>query len=220
MDGSPPNFDPLARVYRWMEYLSFGPMLERCRFCFLRQCSHASRALILGDGDGRFTTRLFTENAAVEADAIDASGAMLAALRRRVQHCHPDADRRLRTVQADLRCFTPSRTGYDLVVSHFLLDCLTEADVAALVERLLPHLSNDAIWLVSEFSLPEKGWRRAASRLLIRSLYFVFSILTHLQVRRIPNYAEIFRRHGFDRQHEASYLGGLLVAEVWQRRDR
>ncbi|HVC89630.1 MAG TPA: class I SAM-dependent methyltransferase [Acidobacteriaceae bacterium] len=219
MDTDTPNFDPLARIYRWMEYLSFGPMLERCRFRFLSQCSESCRALVLGDGDGRFTARLLAAIPAIQVDAIDASAAMLSALRRRVRREHPEADARLSTTQADLRRFTPSRIGYDLVVSHFFLDCLTEEDVSDLVERLLPHLSEDAIWLVSEFSVAEKGWRRAGSRLLIRFLYFVFFVLTRLHIRRIPNYAEVFRRHGFYRQENANFLDGLLVAEVWKRQD-
>ncbi len=27
----PPNFNPLARLYRWMEYFTFGPLLSRTR---------------------------------------------------------------------------------------------------------------------------------------------------------------------------------------------
>ncbi len=219
MDTDAPNFDPLARIYRWMEYLSFGPMLERCRFRFLPQCCQARHALVLGDGDGRFTARLLAANPAIQVDAVDASAAMLTALRRRVRRDHPEADARLSTTQADLRRFAPGRTGYDLVVSHFFLDCLTDEDVSALVERLVPHVTEDAIWLVSEFSIPEKGWRRAGSQLLVRFLYFAFFVLTHLRVRHIPDYAEVFRRHGFYRHENTQFLGGLLVAEVWKRQD-
>ncbi|MGO8718978.1 MAG: class I SAM-dependent methyltransferase [Acidobacteriaceae bacterium] len=217
METGTPNFDSLAHVYRWMEYCSFGPMLERCRFRFLTQCSQARHALVLGDGDGRFTARLLAANPTVQVDAVDASAAMLAALRERVRG-HSGADSRLHTIRADLRRFSPTHKDYDLVASHFFLDCLTDDDVSALVERLVPHLTEDAIWLVSEFSVPEKGWRRVGARLLVRSLYFTFSIMTRLRVHRIPDYSTIFRDHGLDRSEDAAYLGGLLVSEVWRRR--
>lgn len=217
MKPDAPNFDSLAHLYRWMEYFSFGSMLERCRFHFLSQCTQARHALTLGDGDGRFTARLLSANPTVQVDAVDASGAMLAALRERACSS-PDAEARLRTMQADLRRFTPDGKEYDLVVSHFFLDCLTNNDVSSLVERLMPALAENAIWVVSEFSIPEKGLRRATGRMLIRSLYFAFAIMTRLRVRRIPDYAKVFRCHGFHRLEYAMYLGGMLTAELWERR--
>jgi hypothetical protein len=112
----------------------------------------------------------------------------------------------------------PAGKDYDLVVSHFFLDCLTDAEVLDLVERVLPHLTDDAIWLVSEFSIPENGWRRFGARAVVRSLYFAFSVLTGLRVRRIPNYAKIFLDNQVRLSENAAYLGGMLVSEVWERR--
>ena len=52
------NFDLIARPYRWLEYLTFGPALARCRNHFLPQLTDRRAALVLGDGDGRFLARL------------------------------------------------------------------------------------------------------------------------------------------------------------------
>lgn len=213
-----PNFNPLARIYRWMEYLSFGPMLERCRFQFLSQCRDAQNALILGDGDGRFTARFVSINATVQVQAVDASTAMLAELRKRVEGVSSQASQRVRAVQADLRSFSPTDTGYDLVISHFSLDCLTDEEIGILIERVLPHLAPEAHWLVSEFAVPKDGWRRLCGRWLIRFLYLAFSKMTHLQVQQLPDYAHSFARHGFQRREQAHLLGGLLVAELWERK--
>jgi trans-aconitate methyltransferase len=217
LEADSPNFDSLARVYRWLEYFSFGPKLQTCRTRFLSQCSAARQALILGDGDGRFTARLVAMNSVVQAHAIDSSAAMLAALRGRVQLIQSGADARLSTTQADLRRWSPSNGGYDLVVSHFFLDCLTDNEVAALVERLRPHLAEKAVWLVSEFSIPKRSWQRVPSRLLIRCLYLAFSWMTGLRVQQLPDYVTALEGHGFVRSQQASYLGGLLVSEVWER---
>ena len=64
-----PDFNRIARPYRWLEYLSFGPLLERCRFHRLPQMVDAKRALVLGDGDGRFLARLLRKNPQIQADA-------------------------------------------------------------------------------------------------------------------------------------------------------
>ena len=212
-----PDFDPLAKIYRWMEYCSFGPILERCRFHFLPQCSGARKALILGDGDGRFTARLLASNHKVQVDAVDASAAMLTELRQRVQQAAPNAIKRLKTFHIDIRDFVPTGNDYDLVVSHFLLDCLTDTEVECLIERILPHLDPNAEWIISEFSISHRGWRRIYTGLVIHFLYFAFNKMTHLRVRHIPNYAQILCRFGFHRREQNHFLGGLLVAEVWKR---
>jgi SAM-dependent methyltransferase len=214
-----PDFNSLARIYRWMEYLSFGPMLERCRFQFLSACVNARRALVLGDGDGRFTARLLATNSSIQIDAVDASISMLAQLEIRARQATKDAAARLNTFHADLRCFTPALTGYDLVVSHFFLDCLTDEEVAALVRRTVPHLTPDVTWLVSEFAIPPKGWRRICACALVRFLYFAFDKMTQLHVQKIPDYGRILASNGFQCREQATLLGGLLVAEVWKGHD-
>jgi SAM-dependent methyltransferase len=217
METDTPNFNSVARAYRWMEYSTFGPMLERCRFHFLTRCCRARYALVLGDGDGRFTARLLSLNPAVRVDAVDASPAMLAILRERARNCCDNAGGRLQTIQADIRRFTPPGKDYDLVVSHFFLDCLTDDEANALFARLSPYMAQDAIWLVSEFAVPKTGWWRLPARMVIRGLYYAFYILTGLRVRKIPNYANAFSDNGFHLAEKAAYLGGMLATEVWER---
>jgi ubiquinone/menaquinone biosynthesis C-methylase UbiE len=220
----PPNFDPLARAYRWMEYFTFGTILERCRFQFLQECCESRQALILGDGDGRFTARLLATNPVLRADAIDLSSAMLHQLMRRVERAEADcpaaqqpAETRLRTICADLRHYSPEPAEYDLIVSHFVLDCLTDRDVDDLLRNVIPGLAPKSLWLISEFSVPEKGWRRMPARLLIQWLYFVFRKITRLQVRQIPDYAAALTSYGFRRRERECFLGGILSAEMWER---
>src|SRR5579863_4397150 len=168
-----PNFDRLVQVYRWMELVSFGPALWRCRCHFLGEIHACRRALVLGDGDGRFTARLLEVNRAVQIDAVDASPAMLRALLDRA-----GLEReRVRTHCADVRLWEPGGLGYDLVVSHFFLDCLTTDEVAALAQRLRASLAPQAQWLISEFAVPENRFGRLVATPLVRGLYGAFRVL-------------------------------------------
>ncbi|MGC2498296.1 MAG: class I SAM-dependent methyltransferase [Acidobacteriaceae bacterium] len=217
MTSSPPRFDRVARLYRTLEYLSFGPLLERCRFHHLRALAAANctRALVLGDGDGRFLARLLAACPDLSAEAIDGSPAMLRLLRARA--AHQGAEPRLTTLCADARSFTPSACDYDLVATHFFLDCLTEAETEALIRRLRPHLAPGARWVVSEFQVPSGSRTRAAfARALIAGLYAAFRMLTGLRTRRIPPWRRLLARSGFACAASQSFLGGLLVTEIWQ----
>ena len=212
-----PNFDRLAAPYRWMEYLSFGRALERCRFHFLPLLAGRRRALVLGDGDGRFTARLLAEHPAISVHAIDGSPAMLAALTRRAAHA---ADR-LTTELADLRHWpakeqpSSSSTAPDLIVTHFFLDCLATDEVTALALRLRRLAAEDALWIISEFAIPARGWMRPVAASLVAALYRAFGLLTGLGPQRLPAYSAALTRAGWQRIEDHPRLHGLLVSELW-----
>jgi ubiquinone/menaquinone biosynthesis C-methylase UbiE len=215
MTGRPPqtNFDRVARVYRWMEYATFGSSLESCRNRFLSEVRGCGRALLLGDGDGRFTARLLQENLRVTADAVDSSNAMLDLLRRRINRAGTGG--RLHTYHADVRSFSP-QGSYDLVVTHFFLDCLSQPELDELGAQILRHAERNALWVVSEFRIPA-GPMGGPARLLVRMLYLAFRLFTGLRVRALPDQDTSLRRTGFTRIAQHLSLGGLLSSELWQR---
>ncbi len=212
VDGAP-DFDGLAGAYRWMEWLSFGPLLQRCRCAFLGELKTVRRAVVLGDGDGRFTAELLRVNSVVRVDVVDASAAMLWALVRRAG---PDAGR-VRTVVADIREWKPEGSErFDLVVSHFFLDCLTGAEVEGLAGSVSGSLTEGARWVVSDFAVPE-GWAgRLAGRGLVGFLYRAFGLLTGLRIRQLPDHASALRNAGFVLEQRREMLFGLLFSEVWR----
>jgi ubiquinone/menaquinone biosynthesis C-methylase UbiE len=208
----PPNFDRIARPYQALEYLTLGRWLERTRLHFLPRLHSARSALVLGDGDGRFLAQLLAANRNMHATALDTSAAMLDLLGKR---CAPYSDR-LRTHQTDALNFSPRLDAqYDLVVSHFFLDCLSEVEVKELVERFAPALSPQTVWLVSDFQVPS-GILRVPASAVIRALYLAFRTLTGLRVTRLPDHAVIFMSAGFVRIERQQFLGGLLTTELWQ----
>ena len=214
MNG-PPNFNRIARLYRWMEFFSFGPWLAFTRRAFLPRLEHTRRALVLGDGDGRFTARLLRENAGVQVDAVDASSAMLDVLLARAGphsgrvHGHL-AD--VRTWQLPAPIAAPP---YDLIATHFFLDCLTSLEVRTVAARLRSAVSDSAVWVVSEFAVPS-GWRgNLIARPLVAGLYLAFGQLTGLAVRALPDHQAALRSAGFTLLERRSRLGGLLIAELW-----
>ncbi len=207
------NFDPLARSYRWLEYATFGRSLERCRFHFLPALSDARRALVLGDGDGRFLARLLKANPELEADVVDCSPAMLRLLHERLK---PEDRERVALHQADAREFAPPRTHYDLVVTHFFFDCLFQSELNALVERIVPSLASGAGWVVSEFAKPRGRVGSVLGGGVVSGLYGAFGLLTGLRVRSLPDHCAELEASGFQLLTEKQWLRGLLVSQLWQ----
>jgi len=214
--AAPPNFNRLAGAYRWLEYFTFGPWLARTRLTFLPRLANCRNALVLGDGDGRFTARLLGANPTIRIHAIDASPTMLRALVRRAG---PHADR-VATQVADARLWRPDQDGdwdqpYDAIFTHFFLDCLTTTEILSMAETLRPSLSLSAVWVVSEFAVPPGLFGRVFARPLIWGLYCVFGALTGLTVRTLPDHHLALRAAGFSLEEHQTRLAGLLVSELW-----
>jgi len=210
---SPPaNFNKLARIYCWLEWFTFGPFLSRCRSEFLSAINSQESALVIGDGDGRFTARLLKQNSHIAVDALDASDTMLKELTRRTA---PHAGR-IRTLHLDAREYNPPSRHYDLIVTHFFLDCLTTQEVARLASRLRGSVTEGALWVVSEFVVPETRYGMLVARFLVTALYRAFGALTGLRVRQLPDHAAELAKYGFRLLQRRERLGGLLVSELWQ----
>lgn len=214
MRPAPPNFDKIAHPYRWLEYLTLGKALENCRLHFLPQLLDRRRALILGDGDGRFLAQLLKHNPGLRADAVDSSAVMLQLLRQRCEATSPNTDSRLCTYHQDALSF-PLKNSYDLIVTHFCLDCFTRAELDSLIGRIGPRLAPNALWLISEFRVPS-GPMRLPAQLLIRSLYLAFRLLTGLRTTRLPDHATPLKKSGLTRISHQHRLAGLLTSELWQ----
>jgi hypothetical protein len=208
------NFDRVARPYRWLEYISFGLWLERCRNAQLAQLNGARHALVLGDGDGRFLARLLAVAPLLTADAVDSSHSMLAILDQRIRRSAPHGRRRICLHHADVLKWRPAGS-YDLIVSHFFLDCFFPHQLEQLFDGLLPHALPGAQWVISEFAIPRNAFAAYFARRIIGLLYRAFGLLTGLRVRALPDYAAPLLQRGLVLTHDRRYLAGLLCSQLW-----
>jgi ubiquinone/menaquinone biosynthesis C-methylase UbiE len=211
--SQPANFNRLARVYRWLEWFTFGPMLWKCRCAYLAEMMNERAALVIGDGDGRFTAQLLKQNPQIAVDAVDASDAMLRRLMRRAGR---NASR-VRVHLGDARQLQFAAGKFDLVATHFFLDCLTTVEVESLAMRLREALTSDASWVISEFTIPDNWYGRLIAGPIVAALYFAFRYLTGLTVRELPAHREALQRAGFALMSQRKRLWGLLVSELWKR---
>jgi ubiquinone/menaquinone biosynthesis C-methylase UbiE len=200
------NCDPIARWYWWLEYIGFGGELQRRRTAFLAEVASACRALVLGEGDGRFLVNLVKQNQHASIDYIDISERMLELARARTgndrvaYHCGNALT-------------LPLPTGeYDLVTTHFFLDCLNDEDAALLVDRVSQACAPNAFWLISEFQEPN-----ALSWLVVRFLYFFFRLTTGLRTLHLVDHRPLLAKAGFRLKHREAARFGMLVSELWTR---
>lgn len=171
----------------------------------------AQHALVMGDGDGRFTRQLLEANSTIKVHAVDSSREMLDQLLKRAgEHAN-----RVRTEQIDARKWIPAANRYDLIATHFFLDCFTTEEAKDLIERIRIAARPQALWAISDFQVPENAFGSLVAKPIVQLLYFGFRILTGLQTRRLPEIEKALGLAGFKCVNRRSLLGGLLFAALW-----
>lgn len=102
------SFDTLAPHYRTMEAVLAGNILQRCRTVHLSEVTNCRRALLLGEGPGRFLVELLRSNPRVQVTCVERSPRMIEAALSRLTG--PELEN-VQFVEADaLTCqpFTPA----------------------------------------------------------------------------------------------------------------
>lgn len=208
------SFDGIARVYRLLEYAAFGRGLQRSREAHLGQLSRCADILIMGDGDGRCLTAVMRAAPYARVHCVDDSQTMLNLADARLSR---DERRRVTFERVDARAFDPGPRTFDAMITMFFLDCFVERDVRALIERLVPHLRADGVWLFTDFSIPAHGLARVHAQIVVGGLYGFFRMATGLQARDLPPSEALLAAAGLRLTATTDYRMGLIRSPVYAR---
>jgi ubiquinone/menaquinone biosynthesis C-methylase UbiE len=211
------SFDAVAPWYRTLECIAFGDDLERCRVACLGEIVAPKRALIIGEGNGRFLCELLRLHFEVEVDCIDASERMLQLARQRVSDELGGRGERVRFLHEDITLWSPPENHYDLVVTHFILDCFAGAQLAAIVKKLARAAADDANWLLADFCVPRDGMARLRARGWLAAMYLFFRITARIQASELIDPTPFLRAEGFALARRHLFRQGMLKSEIWRR---
>jgi ubiquinone/menaquinone biosynthesis C-methylase UbiE len=210
------RFDHLAKHYDWMESLLAGAKLENCRNALWDDIPPLTNALLVGEGHGKFLASLLKRYPSARVTYVDASEQMLRIARHRLQR-QAISFSGVEFVHAALPSWEPPAERYDLVATHFFLDCFPREQLGAVIETLQRALRPGASWLVSDFQIPEHGLARLRAEIIHRLMYGFFRLFTKLPASRLVSPRPFLRKHGLIRVRRQEFDRGLLTAELWRR---
>lgn len=210
------SFDTLAPWYRSMEAVTAGGILQRCRTTFLAQAKECRCALLLGEGPGRFLVELLRVNPYVTVTCVEQSPRMIEEARRELKRSGLDAAR-VRFEPCDILNWRPERVEFDLVVTHFFLDCFQRRELEELVAIVASSTTADAVWLLADFRLPATGWQRWRARAVLTLLYAFFRVTTGLSASRLTPPDEFLEGAGFRLAGRRLVNCGLTHSDLWSK---
>ena len=212
------NFDRLAAHYHWMETFFAGGLMQRGRTTFLPRTRHCRRALLVGEGPGKFLAELLRANPQIQVTCLEHSRGMIQQMRRRLSAKKLD-DSRVEFQQMDALHWSPPREKFDLVVTNFFLDCFRAEELQRLVPLLAGTTTAEAIWLLADFREPERGWPRWRAKIILALLYAFFKVATSLSASRLTPPDRFLAGAGFNLVERRLVSFGFVHADLWQRKN-
>lgn len=207
------NFDRLAPHYDWMERVSAGRLLQRARTTWLDALASRQRVLSAGEGHGRFAAAFTQRFPSASLTCVDASAGMLAVARRRADRLGAQPT----LVHAALPQWSPPQERFDALVTHFFLDCFPPADLERVIATLARAATDDAVWLVTDFAIPDRGLRHWRARAAHAAMYAFFRTAVSLPARQLTPPDDMLRAHGFRLAGRRDLSLGLVRADLWHR---
>ena len=210
------SFDAVAPWYRPLETLAFGNALQRARVACLDAIGSPRRALIVGEGNGRFLAELLQRQPLIRIDCVDESERMLDLARRHILQTAPGEISRVAFFQHDVTSWAPN-DRYDLIVTHFLLDCFSTQQVGSVVAKLAQAAAPNATWLLADFRIPEAGLPRSHARVWLAVMYWFFRSVARIEARVLVDPSPFLRAEGFRLEQQLLFRFGMLKSELRRR---
>lgn len=210
------SFDLLAPHYRWMELVMAGDKLQRCRTAFLPDTSDADSVLILGEGNGRFLFECRKVLSSARITCVDSSSRMLQLARSRLERRGLSAEG-IQFIHADALSWKPPERSFDLIATHFFLDCFRAEQLGPLVTKLTRACRPRSRWLLADFQIPAGGINRWRARLIHWIMYCFFRLATRLPAKHLTVPDPILASNGFILRRRRVTEWELLRSDLWER---
>lgn len=210
------SFDALAPWYRTLEWIAFGDDLQRCRVACLGEIAPRC-VLIVGEGNGRFLCELLRLHPGIEIDCLDASLRMLQLARRRVERELPELAQGVRFFHQDITSWKAPERRYDLLVTHFVLDCFPEPALTGIIRKLASAATDDATWLLADFCVPPNGMAKIRARAWLAAMYFFFRATARIPANELIDPDPLVRAERFGLARRHLFRNGMLKSDRWTR---
>ncbi len=163
--------------------------------------------LLLGGGTGWILEAIAAVHpVGLTITYVDASAKMIAQAQKRNA-----GGNTVKFITADAAT-APLLPGYDIVLTPFLLDNLTGAQIAQLLAHIKPLLCAEALWLNCDFCATNS----VAGKILLPAMYLFFRALCGISAKSLPDMDACFGNAGFTAAYRTSFSNGFMQAVVYK----
>ena len=205
----PRNYDLVAPIYPLLEKAAFGDGLTEARRASLCPVSLAEKALLIGEGNGRFLAACVKEKVGGSITVVDSSEKMLSLARSRIRES--DLQTNVELIHADFCDWSPSEPHFDVIVTHFFLDLFRPESQRRLIEKITALSTANTIWMNVDY----RPVIRSRLHRVFEWLQYRFDhLLSGIEADRHYDSAPIIRAFGWEVQEEQSFCRGTVYSQL------
>jgi hypothetical protein len=120
-------------------------------------------------------------------------------------------------IHADILDWVPRAKTYDLIVTNYFLDCFRGEQLEQIIPKIAGWASPGANWLIADFKIADRGWKRVRSRAILELLYQFFRVVTRLPADRLTKPDPLLEKVGFTLSRRSESEWGLLHSDWWRK---
>jgi tRNA (cmo5U34)-methyltransferase len=204
------GFDRVAPFYDPLAKLVFGSSLQDAQRWLLPFIPSGATILIIGGGSGWLLQQVLEHTSPKQVVYLEASEKMLQLAQ--LQNPSPAIVEFRHGTDADLY----PREQFDIIITPFLLDLFPDERLSRLVQRLYGVLDPGGLWLFADF-WPVQQKTPIWQKLLAKSMYLFFGLLSDVQGRKLPDYRRHFVELGLKEQQCAGFYNGFVQSKVYRK---
>ena len=183
-----PDFNSVARPYDMISRLVFGQALVISQVSLLKYIPENSRILIVGGGTGWVLEEIAKiHHTGLNIVYVEVSGNMIALSRKR-----DVKNNTVLFIHKSVEAYQPDAL-FDILITPFFFDLFKKNDVSFFFSHLHKTLKTNGLWLYTDF-VPPRYQTRLWQKLLLRSMYLFFGILSKVEARTLVNMDEYFEK--------------------------
>lgn len=110
--------------------------------------------------------------------------------------------------------------SYDLLVTHFFLDCFPRDQLATTVAKLARTARPEAVWLIADFSLPPGGFARIHAKFWLGVMYAFFRMTAAIPAKDLVDPTPYLRCNGFVGRSRKLSCSGMLRSDLYVAHSR
>lgn len=205
------NYDRIAGAYDFLSRLVFFNTQVNAQIEQLSYIPAGSSILIVGGGTGWILEEIAKIHpAGLKITYVEISENMIEIAKRR--SCGTN---QITFVLSDIESYHYPQ-DFDVIHTAFLFDNFEESRAISVFQLLAKHLKCHGFWLYSDFRI-EPGKSADWKRLMLRMMYLFFSIIAHVEARKLPAMEGLFARNGFTVRTRKAYYKGFIESIIFQK---
>ena len=206
------NFDGVASIYLFLETITFGNQLQKCRTSMISHLTNSKQVLVLGEGNGRFLEAFCKANPLAELLVIDESPRMLDLAKRRIANANPPINNQIEFRCANVFEILPLSGTFDLIVCNFFLDCFTSSEIGHLLGLFRQMLLESGSLVVGDFRKPHSIF----GKFILKIMHVFFKKTAGISATELTDLHAMLLESSFQKTVEKKLFFGFLNSSIWK----